>query len=105
MRCTGGEVSILGGLRTVKPIVLLTWNDSESLSGWVSELECRNMSVSGCFTVGFLVEENDDVVIVSASHDLKNENFESPIAIPKFAIDEIRYLDWEEIYPKEEIKE
>ena len=84
----------------MKPIVLLTWNDSESLGGWVSELECSNMSVAGCFTVGFLVEESDFVVVVSASHDLKNGNFESPIAIPKFAIDEIRYLEWEEIYPK-----
>ncbi len=88
----------------MKPIVLLTWNDSESLSGWVSELECRNMSVTGCRTVGLLVHQNDDVVIVSASHDEKNGNFESPIAIPKIVIDEIRYLEWDEIYPKKEIK-
>lgn len=67
----------------------IVWVDSASVSGWVEiddvESKLAGASVMPIVTVGFLIRETDDEMVLSGSISGKGQ-CESPIAIPKKAI-------------------
>lgn len=70
------------------PIVIVTWVDSVSHSGWHSETEINEFTVHvDMKSVGFLVKQTDDLVAVSANK--VSYNYGNTIVIPKVSIKSI----------------
>ncbi len=61
----------------------IEWLDSESSHGWVmkKELTCQMSPIN---TIGYVLKENDSVIVISAS--VSEHCVDSPMTIPKFAI-------------------
>lgn len=83
---------------TTRKYVYVEWLDSMSVSGWLAprdiEEACGNGALQ-CETLGFLVNENDHSVTVSASISLCDDgetinSASDPITIPWCAITNIR---------------
>jgi hypothetical protein len=70
-------------------VVYVEWTDSSNTNGWqdsreVSEL-ATGMHELDCWSVGFLIAETDDRVVISSSENPARDAI-SPLAIPKCAI-------------------
>lgn len=65
-----------------KQYVKILWNDAVSVDAWTSAEEIIPESAV-IETVGMLVTENDDIVVVALSHDTNNDKYSSYINIPK----------------------
>jgi len=79
----------------MKSVVLIKWKDVSGLVGWQSEQDCLDLELDQIYTIGFLVGETETTYIVSATHDVSEDNFDSAIAIPKSTVDEIQECPWE----------
>lgn len=71
-------------------IVLVEWNDSNLLTGWVSG-DCDEGGVAHCRTVGILKFEDDKKVVIAFGEDNHGLVHEA-LAIPKGCITRIREL-------------
>ena len=50
------------------PIVRVTWRDAqEGEQGWLDIEDCRKTSMAICYTVGWMIEHNDDTIILMTS--------------------------------------
>lgn len=66
-------------------VVHVEWVDSETETGWepLSSVESRPLIAH---TVGFLLKEADDFVMVAHSFDFENEHYNGAIRIPRCSI-------------------
>ena len=74
-------------------IVLLDTNEC-SLSVWQTKVELLESKPCIIDSMGYLVEENEEYIIISADKDYKNEDdiFGRSQVIPKGIVKEIQYL-------------
>lgn len=71
--------------------VFVTWLDPLSEDGWVHRDEV-NIKPSVIHTVGILVTNTDDMIVVSLNHDTDQDNLSCFMAIPKCIIQNMRVL-------------
>tara|TARA_R100000541_G_scaffold26861_1_gene36226 strand:+ start:900 stop:1181 length:282 start_codon:yes stop_codon:yes gene_type:complete len=80
----------------IPPMVNIVWLDTNecSLSAWQSKEELLKSEVCTIDSIGFLIENNDNYVIISGDKDNKNEDdiFGRSQIIPKGVVIEIQYL-------------
>lgn len=71
------------------PPVLVTWNDITSCdAAWMSLEEALEYTPSPIQTVGWIVEENEDYIVLVGSYSMDKEDrvFGSVCAIPKSVV-------------------
>lgn len=75
-------------------VVEVIWLDSETDSDWQTVTELLEYSELDCRTVGYLVADRDNSIIIASSIGLgrKDTSVNSAITIPKAAILEIKDL-------------
>ncbi len=71
------------------PIVVIIWDDAETAGGWEEVPE--EMKPALATSMGFLVKESDDHILIASSYDDKHTN--GRLQIPKGMIKDMRYLD------------
>ena len=50
------------------PIVKVTWRDAqEGEQGWLDIEDCRKTPMAICYTVGWMIENNDNTIILMTS--------------------------------------
>ena len=62
--------------------IYIEWNDACTSEGWLNAEEDA-FNTSKIITVGFLVEENSEQIVISASHSETTGNVLSVTVIPK----------------------
>lgn len=67
-------------------IRLVEWVDSASQNGWGTLSELGHHGVSFCRSVGFVVRDGGDEVLLAQSEDYRHGNWGDVIAIPVVAI-------------------
>lgn len=78
-------------------VVGLKWIDASSTRGWTNARDLPDLDT--VYSVGFLIKEADDYIVISSSRMSDREQFDAPLAIPRFAIQTIEdYGEW----PKKE---
>ena len=81
---------------SIPPMVNIVWLDTNecSLSVWQTKVELLESKPCTIDSMGYLVEENEEYIIISADKDYKNEDdiFGRSQVIPKGVIKEIQYL-------------
>ena len=80
----------------IPPMVNVIWLDTNecSLSVWQTKEELLESKPCTIDSIGYLVEENNEYIIISGDKDYKNEDdiFGRSQVIPKGVIREIQYL-------------
>lgn len=66
-------------------VVHVEWVDSESSMGWESLAEIESTPLIA-HSVGFLLKECMDFVMLAHSYDFENEHYNGAIRIPKCSI-------------------
>lgn len=70
--------------------VFLEWYDSAGMYGWVNLSEAQGLASYRCSTLGFVIEETDDVLTISQSYSAAEPDYEQRVfgvfTIPKVAI-------------------
>lgn len=66
------------------PVYEIHWVDSTSCAEW-SEVDAMDEHPMDCVSIGFLISETNDRVVISTTYD-SNEHAVDPLAIPKVAI-------------------
>lgn len=71
--------------------IYLEWDDSAGHAGW---METRDIDINDTLirSIGWLITESDDAVVISTSHDAP-DSWESPLVIPKVAIRKRIYVE------------
>ena len=67
-------------------MVHVEWVDSNSCTDWEEHHEARDLPVATCHTVGMLVRDEPDRVVVATNYDATNDRSSQTIAIPKGCI-------------------
>lgn len=70
------------GMREIR---LIKWVDSCASSGWTHPEDVERHGPSMCTTVGFVLREDDKMLVVTTSID-QHDNAMDPLAIPKVAV-------------------
>ena len=74
------------------PLVKVVWVDSSDCGSWLTLDQINNMSLhDNMVSVGFLVRNDPDFIIVSAN--IGNEHFGATTLIPRVAIKMITHLE------------
>jgi len=74
----------------MKRIAIITWVDSTNhTTGWAFDTITETIDI---FTCGFVVDETDDVYVISHSLGYKDSHFDS-FVIPKGCVKEVEFLD------------
>jgi hypothetical protein len=68
-----------------RDIVLVEWVDSASAHGW-NHIDAINPALKVCTSVGFLIKETKDNLIVASSLSFDPDLCSGDISIPKVAI-------------------
>jgi len=68
-----------------KKILLIDWVDSSSANGW-NHIEAINPSLKICTSIGFLINETKDALILAAHLSFDPDLCSGDISIPKVAI-------------------
>jgi len=66
-------------------IILVEWVDSSFQHGWHSRATF-NKELSIIVSVGFLLEENEDMVALAQGYDKDEENFADGVVIPRVSV-------------------
>lgn len=79
-----------------KPIIQVEWVDSSSYSGhpWAAEdrlIQSANEGLAKCVSVGYLIHETDEVLVIAMGYDTGGAILES-FFIPKAVIKKITRL-------------
>lgn len=63
------------------PIVLVLWNDAESIDAWThsSEVDCGTTTVE---SVGFLINEDEKALTLALNYDSGNDCYSCIIKVP-----------------------
>ena len=74
--------------------VRITWTDSMTVSdGWGSiEDYVSNSPAVWCESLGFLIESNDDFLILAMNYDPQNDHVNQTINIPRVSVKKIEDL-------------
>ena len=75
----------------MKPI-LVKWQDAVSHDEWEEMEEAKNLDPHTIITLGFLVDENDDRLIVGLNWDEERDAVAQTISIPKAWILSRRFI-------------
>jgi hypothetical protein len=81
--------------------VLVEWLDSSEAHGWVRAGNFRSEPLN-CLTLGILVSENEESVTVAstvADHGGDDEQWSSPMTIPRRSIVRLTLFDWPKVDP------
>ena len=78
---------------TFMKLVSVTWLDAVSCDSWEPILDARNLKPARMVTIGFLLHEDDDKVVLSASYDEENQSVASTYAIPKSWVLSIKEIE------------
>lgn len=88
-------------MRALPKLLAIEWLDSHGFAGWnrLDELERLGRRTMTCVSVGFLVVETDDVVVLASSLSAWFDpdiavGAKGDISIPKVAITRRRALRW-----------
>lgn len=76
----------------VFPIVEVHWVDSAGYARWDDLKEHRDLKISQCRTVGYLITDQPDRIVVSGNLDDALGNADHSMAIPRCAITRIDVL-------------
>lgn len=76
------------------PIEVVEWYDSESIDPWTN-VDDLNSDGPAIITIGFVVKENDRMLVVSPNWDSKNRNVSCVMMIPKCCIKKRREIKWD----------
>lgn len=63
-------------------IVLIEWNDAESIDAWTFENELDH-EIAPAESVGWLLNESNESVTLALNHDIKNGSYSCIMKIPK----------------------
>ena len=63
--------------------LMVTWADAVTEDAWTEMDEAVKLEPHTIFTLGFLVKENDDCIVLASSWDSEREAVCSSISIPK----------------------
>ena len=72
-------------------LVMVEWEDSAFINGWLSRQQAQDCDVSHCVSIGIVVRDDDNVVAISLGVS-DNGNVCDGISIPKSCIKRIREL-------------
>lgn len=75
----------MGKAVMVKQIKIF-WRDSKSFTGWRSDEDMYDETPADCETLGFVIKEKKDIVIVAQTLDRYNVSSLNHIIIPKETI-------------------
>lgn len=73
-------------------IVEVYWQDAQSQDGWVSIEEAVNDSLPMIRTVGYLLKETKELIVVTMQLDTKNDKTSMVMTIPRAWIKRIKRL-------------
>ena len=83
-----------------KPLVIVEWRDIIATSGWEQEVSCPTL-----FTMGWLVSQSDDTIVIANTLDLEDFTGENrpPVyyglhAFPSGAVVEVHHIQ-KDSYP------
>ena len=62
-----------------KPLVIVEWRDIIATSGWEQEISCPTL-----FTVGWLVSQDDDTIVIANTKDPDDFTGESKADLPVY---------------------
>ena len=79
-------------MKQVKPIYV-EWVDSAGTSGWSNKEELHTHALK-CRSVGWLIEENDECLIICLNHAIPpvNREYGEVVTIPKVAVTKKKFL-------------
>ncbi|MGD0090594.1 MAG: hypothetical protein ABSE73_11800 [Planctomycetota bacterium] len=75
--------------KTLPRPVYIRWTDSAAMHGWAAFSALEKVQSSECETVAWLIAERRESVVVSATVSFNHSESNSPMAIPRAAIQEI----------------
>ena len=75
-----------------RPVYWIEWIDSSTSGGWLHEERARASDLR-CWSIGFLVCDDDESVTVAGSCAAQGALLD-PITIPKVAITDMREVAW-----------
>lgn len=73
------------------PLVMVRWYDAETASEW-GHIERDDWKLPAITTVGHLIKEGDDYIVIALSIDLDNEMCSDAITIPSGWIESFEML-------------
>lgn len=73
-------------------IAFVVWDDSESHDPWEDLLDLKGPPAI-VRSVGFLLEEHEEYVVIVQNHDIKNEKGSMTMTIPMSCVLEIHFLE------------
>jgi len=73
--------------------LLVEWIDSASDHGW-EKIKDSEIEHESCITLGFLVKESEDFIMIAHSIDQANDSANGRIQIPKVAIKSRKVIQW-----------
>lgn len=81
------------------PIVVVEWLDSAGNANWMAAGKAQDMRLSHCVSVGFLMRNDDEQVVLSQSFDPPTAGSDETVTnvmhllcIPKIAVTNVRRL-------------
>ena len=76
----------------MREIILVEWTDCISYDSWDDFSEHEDLELPTILSVGFLIKETDDKVILSSLVDDENEQMGMSQAIPKAVIKSMKRI-------------
>jgi hypothetical protein len=75
--------------------VRITWTDSMTVSeGWASiEDYVTSSSSVSCVSLGFLINEDDEKLVLAMNYDPDNDHVNQTIVIPRVSVEKIEDLE------------
>lgn len=75
-------------------MVLVEWIDSSANGRWLTHEAMSTLVLSKCITIGYLMHEDEEKVVVAQSIDISEvpPNFNNTMMIPKVAITKQSFL-------------
>jgi hypothetical protein len=74
-------------------IVEVSWIDSTALAdGWRDKQTYIEMSNLECTTVGYLIYESDDIIVLAMSHNPENDDVNHCYTIPRVCVKEMKEI-------------
>ena len=77
------------------PIVYVVWHDASSNDEWEKKTDAieHTTSILPIHTVGWLVDDGEDRILVASSHDRTYDNVGGRWMIPRCQIEDMWFID------------
>lgn len=73
-------------------LAIVKWVDSGGRNSWMSMDEAERENVCQCESVGWIVSDNEERIVIVQSRDHSNGTVHSTMTIPKVAVKSVQYL-------------